>query len=63
MERLSRGIALEDITAVTKISPRHLIALEQETFVCFPAASSARASCAATRERSAWTSRTGPSAF
>ena len=30
MERLSRGIALEDITAVTKISQRHLIALEQE---------------------------------
>ena len=35
-ERLSRGIALEDITEVTKISQRHLVALEQETF---PAAS------------------------
>jgi len=32
MERLSRGIALEDITAATKISQRHLIALEQERF-------------------------------
>jgi cytoskeletal protein RodZ len=32
MERLSRGIALEDITAATKISQRHLIALEQEKF-------------------------------
>jgi len=32
MERLSRGIALEDITAVTKISQRHLIALEQDRF-------------------------------
>jgi len=27
MERLSRGIALEEITAVTKISQRHLLAL------------------------------------
>ncbi|MGD0682038.1 MAG: helix-turn-helix transcriptional regulator [Terracidiphilus sp.] len=32
MERLSRGIALEDITAKTKISQRHLIALEQDRF-------------------------------
>ena len=30
MERMSRGIALEDITAVTKISQRHLLALEQD---------------------------------
>ena len=29
MERLSRGIALSEITAVTKISSRHLEALEQ----------------------------------
>jgi cytoskeletal protein RodZ len=36
MERLSRGIALEDITAVTKISQRHLIALEQERFRLLP---------------------------
>ncbi len=36
MERLSRGIALEDITAVTKISQRHLIALEQEKFRLLP---------------------------
>jgi cytoskeletal protein RodZ len=36
MERLSRGIALEDITAVTKISQRHLIALEQERFRMLP---------------------------
>jgi cytoskeletal protein RodZ len=36
MERLSRGIALEQITAVTKISQRHLIALEQEHFRSLP---------------------------
>jgi cytoskeleton protein RodZ len=36
MERLSRGIALEDITAVTKISQRHLEALEQERFRVLP---------------------------
>jgi len=36
MERLSRGIALEDITAVTKISQRHLVALEQERFRQLP---------------------------
>jgi len=36
MERLSRGIALEQITAVTKISRRHLIALEQERFRLLP---------------------------
>jgi cytoskeletal protein RodZ len=36
MERLSRGIALEDITAVTKISQRHLIALEQGSFRQLP---------------------------
>ncbi len=36
MERLSRGIALEDIVAVTKISRRHLIALEQERFRLLP---------------------------
>jgi cytoskeletal protein RodZ len=36
MERLSRGIALEDITAVTKISQRHLIALEQDKFRQLP---------------------------
>jgi len=35
-ERLSRGIALEDISAVTKISQRHLIALEQERFRLLP---------------------------
>ncbi|HVZ84371.1 MAG TPA: helix-turn-helix domain-containing protein [Terracidiphilus sp.] len=35
-ERLSRGIALEDITAVTKISQRHLIALEQDRFRVLP---------------------------
>jgi cytoskeletal protein RodZ len=32
MERLSRGIALEEITAVTKISQRQLLALEQERY-------------------------------
>lgn len=36
MERLSRGIALEEITAVTKISARHLEALEQERFRSLP---------------------------
>lgn len=35
-ERLSRGIALEQITAVTKISRRHLLALEQEKFRLLP---------------------------
>jgi cytoskeletal protein RodZ len=35
-ERLSRGIALEQISAVTKISPRHLAALEQERFRLLP---------------------------
>jgi cytoskeletal protein RodZ len=35
-ERIMRGIALEDITAVTKISQRHLIALEQERFRLLP---------------------------
>ena len=36
MERLSRGIALEEITAITKISQRHLIALEQGRFRLLP---------------------------
>lgn len=36
MERLSRGIALEQITAVTKISKHHLLALEQERFRMLP---------------------------
>ena len=36
MERLSRGIALEDITAVTKISQRHLLALEEDRFRMLP---------------------------
>jgi cytoskeletal protein RodZ len=36
MERLSRGIALEDISAVTKISQRHLIALEEGRFRLLP---------------------------
>ena len=31
-ERLSRGIALEEITAITKISQRQLLALEQERY-------------------------------
>jgi cytoskeletal protein RodZ len=35
-ERLARGVALEDISAVTKISPRHLSALEQERFRLLP---------------------------
>ncbi len=36
MERLSRGIALEQITAITKISARHLEALEQGRFRQLP---------------------------
>ena len=35
-ERLSRGIALEDITEITKISQRHLVALEQDRFRLLP---------------------------
>jgi cytoskeletal protein RodZ len=35
-ERLARGVALEDISAVTKITQRHLIALEQERFRLLP---------------------------
>lgn len=35
-ERLSRGIALEDITAETKISRHHLVALEQDKFRQLP---------------------------
>jgi cytoskeleton protein RodZ len=35
-ERVSRGIALEHITTVTKISQQHLIALEQEKFRLLP---------------------------
>lgn len=35
-ERLARGVALEDISAVTKISQRHLVALEQEKFRQLP---------------------------
>ncbi|MFZ1084470.1 MAG: helix-turn-helix domain-containing protein [Terracidiphilus sp.] len=36
MERISRGIALDEITAVTKISSRHLEALEQGNFRQLP---------------------------
>jgi cytoskeleton protein RodZ len=36
MARMSRGIALEDITAVTKISAHHLLALEQDRFRQLP---------------------------
>ncbi len=35
-ERLSRGIALKQISDVTKISQRHLVALEQEKFRQLP---------------------------
>lgn len=35
-ERITRGVALEEITAVTKISQRHLVALEQERFRLLP---------------------------
>jgi cytoskeletal protein RodZ len=36
MERLNRGIALERITEVTKINPRHLRALEENEFRVLP---------------------------
>jgi cytoskeleton protein RodZ len=36
LQRVSRGIALEEITAVTKISQRHLVALEQDRFGQLP---------------------------
>jgi cytoskeletal protein RodZ len=36
MERLSRGIALKDITAVTKIGCQYLEALEEERFRALP---------------------------
>jgi cytoskeletal protein RodZ len=36
MERMSRGIALKDITAVTKISRQYLEALEEERFRALP---------------------------
>ncbi len=35
-ERIARGIALEQITAITKISQHHLVALEQESFGQLP---------------------------
>jgi cytoskeletal protein RodZ len=35
-QRITRGIALEQITAVTKISQRHLVALEQDRFQQLP---------------------------
>lgn len=36
MERLARGVALEHITSVTKISQHHLVALEQDRFRSLP---------------------------
>ena len=36
MERTSRGIALEHITAITKISRHHLVALEEDKFRQLP---------------------------
>ena len=35
-ERVARGISLETITTITKISQRHLLALEQERFRQLP---------------------------
>ncbi len=35
-EREARGVALESISGVTKISARHLLALEQENFNALP---------------------------
>jgi cytoskeletal protein RodZ len=34
--RVSRGVALEDITEITKISQRHLVALEQDRYRLLP---------------------------
>ena len=36
MERVARGISLEEISTITKISQRHLLALEQERFGQLP---------------------------
>jgi len=36
LERVNRGIALEKITEVTKISQRHLVALEEDRFRVLP---------------------------
>ena len=36
LERLNRGVALEKITEVTKISQRHLVALEENQFRVLP---------------------------
>lgn len=36
MERVARGVSLEEISTVTKISQRHLMALEQERFNQLP---------------------------
>lgn len=36
VERETRGVPLETITGVTKISARHLLALEQENFAALP---------------------------
>jgi cytoskeleton protein RodZ len=36
MERITRGVALEHITTVTKISQHHLVALEQDRFRNLP---------------------------
>ncbi len=35
-EREARGVALDNISGVTKISGRHLLALEQENFAALP---------------------------
>lgn len=35
-EREARGVAIESITGVTKISGRHLLALEEENFAALP---------------------------
>lgn len=35
-ERESRGVAIENISGVTKISGRHLLALEEENFAALP---------------------------
>ena len=63
MERLSRGIALEDITAVTKISQRHLLALEQERFRLLPGGILSKGIVRGYASAVGLDHRTGPSAF
>ena len=61
MERLSRGIALEQITAVTKISQHHLVALEQDRFRLLPGGILSKGIVRGYTGALAWISATGRS--